>query len=37
MVQRLRIAHAQSKADNDSENLLREIRFFMLCINQKNY
>ena len=34
MLQRLPIALAQVKAGNNSENLLNEIKLFILCINQ---
>ena len=35
MLKRLPIALAQIKAGNNSENLLNEIRQFILCIDQK--
>ena len=36
MLQRITIALAQVKAEENSENLLNEIRqFFILCVNQE--
>ena len=35
MIQRLPLGLAQIKVDNNSKNLLNDIRLFTLCINQK--
>ena len=36
MGQILRVALAQVKAGNNSENLSNKIKLFILCINKKN-